>query len=79
MCRGEFMVSPAVSKVLGDIQKQEEDFIKGKSIKVEEWNQEDIQKEYGLILKKESKLSSNNRRKILEIINQNKDELETRN
>ena len=74
MSRGEFMVSPAVSKVLGDIQKQEEDFIKGKSIKVEEWNQEDIQKEYGLILKKESNLSSNNRRKILEIINQNKDE-----
>tara|TARA_R110000744_G_scaffold369194_1_gene479310 strand:+ start:681 stop:905 length:225 start_codon:yes stop_codon:yes gene_type:complete len=74
MSRGEFMVSPAVSKVLGDIQKQEEDFIKGKSIKVEGWNQEDIQKEYGLILKKESKLSSNNRRKILEIINQNKDE-----
>jgi len=74
MSRGEFMVSPAVSKVLGDIQKQEEDFIKGKSIKVEEWNQEDIQKEYGLILKKESKLSSNNRRKILEIINQNKED-----
>ena len=74
MSRGEFVVSPQVAKVLGDIQKQEEDFIKGKSIKVEEWDLEDIQKEYELILKKESKLSSNNRKKILEIINQNKDD-----
>ena len=32
MSRGEFMVSPAVSKVLGDIQKQEEDFIKGRRV-----------------------------------------------
>ncbi len=68
MSRGEFVVSPQVAKVLRDIQKQEEDFIKGKSIKVEEWDQEEIQKEYELILKKESKLSSNNRKKILEII-----------
>jgi hypothetical protein len=74
MSRGEFVVSPQVAKVLRDIQKQEEDFIKGKSIKVEEWDQEEIQKEYELILKKESKLSSNNRKKILEIIKQNKDE-----
>ena len=44
MSRGEFVVSPQVAKVLGDIQKQEEDFIKGKSIKVEEWDLEDIQK-----------------------------------
>lgn len=70
MSRGEFVVSPQVAKVLRDIQKQEEDFIKGKSIKVEEWDQEEIQKEYELILKKESKLSSNNRKKILEIIKQ---------
>ena len=74
MSRGEFVVSPQVAKVLSDIQQREEDFIKGKSIKVEEWDLEDIQKEYELILKKESKLSSNNRKKILEIINQNKDE-----
>ena len=52
MSRGEFVVSPQVAKVLRDIQKQEEDFIKGKSIKVEEWDQEEIQKEYELILKK---------------------------
>ncbi len=70
MSRGEFVVSPQVAKVLRDIQKQEEDFIKGKSIKVEEWDQEEIQKEYELILKKESKLSSNNRKKILEIVKQ---------
>jgi len=68
MSRGEFVVSPQVAKVLRDIQKQEEDFIKGKSIKVEEWGQEEIQKEYELILKKESNLSSNNRRKILELV-----------
>ena len=68
MSRGEFVVSPQVAKVLRDIQKQEEDFIKGKSIKVEEWDQEEIQKEYELILKKESNLSSNNRRKILELV-----------
>lgn len=74
MSRGEFVVSPQVAKVLSDIQQREEDFIKGKSIKVEEWDLEDIQKEYELILKKESKLSSNNRKKILEIINQNKED-----
>jgi DNA gyrase/topoisomerase IV subunit A len=74
MIKEEFVVSPQVAKVLSDIQQREEDFIKGKSIKVEEWDLEDIQKEYELILKKESKLSSNNRKKILEIINQNKDE-----
>ena len=74
MSRGEFVVSPQVAKVLSDIQQREEDFIKGNSIKVEEWDLEDIQKEYELILKKESKLSSNNRKKILEIINQNKDD-----
>ena len=73
--KGEFVVSPQVAKVLIDIQQREEDFIKGKSIKVEEWDPEDIQKEYELILKKESKLSSNNRKKILEIVNQNKDEI----
>lgn len=73
--KGEFVVSPQVAKVLIDIQQREEDFIKGKSIKVEEWDLEDIQKEYELILKKESKLSSNNRKKILEIVNQNKDEI----
>ena len=66
--KGEFVVSPQVAKVLIDIQQREEDFIKGKSIKVEEWDPEDIQKEYELILKKESKLSSNNRKKILEIL-----------
>ena len=75
MSRGEFVVSPQVAKVLSDIQQREEDFIKGKSIKVEEWDLEDIQKEYELILKKESKLSSNNRKKILEILNQNKDDI----
>lgn len=74
MIKEEFVVSPQVAKVLSDIQQREEDFIKGKSIKVEEWGLEEIQKEYELILKKESKLSSNNRKKILEIINQNKDE-----
>lgn len=74
MIKEEFVVSPQVAKVLSDIQQREEDFIKGKSIKVEEWDLEEIQKEYELILKKESKLSSNNRKKILEIINQNKDE-----
>jgi DNA gyrase/topoisomerase IV subunit A len=74
MSRGEFAVSPQVAKVLSDIQQREEDFIKGKSIKVEEWDLEDIQKEYELILKKESKLSSNNRKKILEILNQNKED-----
>ena len=46
-----------------------------KEITVEEWDLEDIQKEYELILKKESKLSSNNRKKILEILkNQKRDE-----
>ena len=54
-----------VNKNYENKKKKEMDFIKGKSIKIEDWNLEDIQKEYELILKKESKLSSNNRRKII--------------